>query len=62
MLLHLWPYIWPSDRRDLKARVLFAAMMTVALLAIGGLGGNFLSAHHNVGQIVADDGGSGGGD
>jgi ATP-binding cassette subfamily B protein len=24
-LVHLWPYIWPSDRRDLKRRV-FAAM------------------------------------
>jgi ATP-binding cassette subfamily B protein len=23
-LVHLWPYIWPSDRRDLKARVLIA--------------------------------------
>ncbi len=26
-LLHLWPYIWPSDRRDLKARVVFATML-----------------------------------
>ena len=23
-LVHLWPYIWPSDRRDLKLRVLLA--------------------------------------
>jgi ATP-binding cassette subfamily B protein len=29
-VVHLWPYIWPSDRRDLKLRV-FAAM--VLLLA-----------------------------
>jgi ATP-binding cassette, subfamily B, heavy metal transporter len=34
MLVHLWPYIWPSDRRDLKARVLFAtALIFVAKLA-----------------------------
>ena len=30
-LLHLWPYIWPSDRRDLKLRVL--AAMVLLLLA-----------------------------
>ena len=29
-LVHLWPYIWPSDRRDLKWRV---ALATVLLLA-----------------------------
>ena len=29
-LAHLWPYIWPSDRRDLKWRV---ALATVLLLA-----------------------------
>src|SRR6266568_1275195 len=28
---HLWPYIWPSDRRDLKLRVLGA--MVLLLLA-----------------------------
>ena len=34
MLRHLWPYIWPADRRDLKARVLFAtALIFVAKLA-----------------------------
>jgi ATP-binding cassette, subfamily B, heavy metal transporter len=34
MLLHLWPYIWPADRRDLKARVLFATVLIfVAKLA-----------------------------
>src|SRR5690242_6831898 len=27
MLVHLWPYIWPSDRRDLKLRVLAAAVL-----------------------------------
>jgi len=33
-LLHLWPYIWPADRRDLKARVVFAtALIFVAKLA-----------------------------
>ncbi|MGB7098030.1 MAG: ABC transporter ATP-binding protein/permease [Xanthobacteraceae bacterium] len=26
-LFHLWPYIWPSDRADLKARVLFATVL-----------------------------------
>ncbi|MBV9632765.1 MAG: ABC transporter ATP-binding protein/permease [Xanthobacteraceae bacterium] len=32
-LVHLWPYVWPSDRRDLKARVLVAtALLFVAKL------------------------------
>src|SRR5215475_1249116 len=26
-LFHLWPYIWPSDRADLKARVLLATVL-----------------------------------
>jgi ATP-binding cassette, subfamily B, heavy metal transporter len=26
-LVHLWPYIWPSDRGDLKARVIFATIL-----------------------------------
>ncbi|HEX4407263.1 MAG TPA: ABC transporter ATP-binding protein/permease [Xanthobacteraceae bacterium] len=26
-LLHLWPYIWPADRRDLKARVVLATVL-----------------------------------
>jgi ABC-type transport system involved in Fe-S cluster assembly fused permease/ATPase subunit len=26
-LKHLWPYIWPSDRRDLQARVMFALLL-----------------------------------
>ena len=26
-IVHLWPYIWPSDRRDLKLRVLGAAVL-----------------------------------
>lgn len=30
-LIHLWPYIWPGDRRDLKLRVL--AAMLVLLIA-----------------------------
>ncbi len=30
MLVHLWPYIWPSDRSDLKARVLFATVLIFA--------------------------------
>ena len=29
-LIHLWPYIWPSDRRDLKLRVLGAMVMLLA--------------------------------
>ena len=33
-LIHLWPYIWPADRRDLKARVIFATVLLfVAKLA-----------------------------
>jgi ATP-binding cassette, subfamily B, heavy metal transporter len=33
-LINLWPYIWPSDRRDLKLRVLLsAALLLVAKLA-----------------------------
>src|SRR5271155_2447779 len=27
MLVHLWPYVWPAERRDLKARVLFAMVL-----------------------------------
>jgi len=26
-LVHLWPYIWPADRRDLKLRVIFATVL-----------------------------------
>src|ERR1700730_3127803 len=26
-LVNLWPYIWPADRRDLKARVIFATVL-----------------------------------
>src|SRR5580658_9613740 len=26
-VFQLWPYIWPTDRRDLKARVLFATVL-----------------------------------
>jgi ATP-binding cassette subfamily B protein len=29
-LVHLWPYIWPSDRRDLKLRVLLALVLLFA--------------------------------
>jgi ATP-binding cassette, subfamily B, heavy metal transporter len=29
-LVHLWPYIWPVDRRDLKARVVFATVLIFA--------------------------------
>jgi ATP-binding cassette, subfamily B, heavy metal transporter len=33
-VIHLWPYIWPSDRRDLKLRVIGAmVMLLVAKLA-----------------------------
>jgi ATP-binding cassette subfamily B protein len=28
-IVDLWPYIWPSDRRDLKARVVFALVLLV---------------------------------
>ncbi|HZQ37807.1 MAG TPA: ABC transporter transmembrane domain-containing protein, partial [Dehalococcoidia bacterium] len=26
-LVHLWPYIWPADRADLKLRVVFATVL-----------------------------------
>jgi len=29
-LVHLWPYIWPSDRRDLKIRVIVATLLIFA--------------------------------
>jgi ATP-binding cassette subfamily B protein len=33
-VIHLWPYIWPTERRDLKMRVLFAmALLLAAKLA-----------------------------
>jgi ABC-type transport system involved in Fe-S cluster assembly fused permease/ATPase subunit len=33
-LVHLWPYIWPTDRRDLKGRVILATVLLfVAKLA-----------------------------
>jgi ABC-type transport system involved in Fe-S cluster assembly fused permease/ATPase subunit len=33
-LAHLWPYIWPADRRDLKLRVVWAmALLLLAKLA-----------------------------
>src|SRR6476646_10579041 len=33
-LVHLWPYIWPSDRADLKMRVVWSmVLLIVAKLA-----------------------------
>ncbi len=29
-LINLWPYIWPADRADLKARVMFATVLIFA--------------------------------
>jgi ABC-type transport system involved in Fe-S cluster assembly fused permease/ATPase subunit len=29
-VIHLWPYIWPADRRDLKLRVIGAMVLLVA--------------------------------
>ena len=29
-IIHLWPYIWPSDRRDLKLRVAGAVVLLLA--------------------------------
>ena len=29
-LVRLWPYIWPTDRRDLKGRVIFATVLLFA--------------------------------
>jgi ATP-binding cassette, subfamily B, heavy metal transporter len=29
-VVNLWPYIWPADRRDLKARVIFATVLLFA--------------------------------
>ena len=28
-LVHLWPYIWPSDRADLKMRVVWSVVLLV---------------------------------
>src|ERR1700739_4459114 len=37
-LIHLWPYIWPSDRADLKMRVIWSMVLLliakVATLAV----------------------------
>ncbi len=30
MLAHLWPYIWPAERRDLKVRVVSATLLVFA--------------------------------
>ncbi len=30
MLAHLWPYIWPAERRDLKVRVVVATLLIFA--------------------------------
>src|SRR5471030_1623171 len=29
-VIHLWPYIWPSDRRDLKIRIIGAMGLLLA--------------------------------
>src|SRR3984957_5903303 len=29
-LFHLWPYIWPADRQDLKNRVIVATLLLFA--------------------------------
>src|SRR6188472_4828266 len=29
-LAHLWPYIWPGDRADLKARVVWSMVLLLA--------------------------------
>src|ERR1700681_1601558 len=29
-VIHLWPYIWPTDRRDLKVRILGAMVLLLA--------------------------------
>ncbi|MGO4842765.1 metal ABC transporter permease, partial [Rhizobiaceae sp. 2RAB30] len=29
-VFNLWPYMWPADRADLKARVLWASFFLVA--------------------------------
>src|SRR6202166_3636382 len=29
-LVHLWPYIWPADRSDLKSRVMLATVLLFA--------------------------------
>src|SRR5277367_5253809 len=28
-LVHLWPYVWPSDRADLKMRVVWSVVLLV---------------------------------
>ena len=29
-LVHLWPYIWPGDRADLKMRVVWSMVLLLA--------------------------------
>ena len=29
-LVHLWPYIWPGDRADLKMRVVWSMLLLLA--------------------------------
>jgi ATP-binding cassette subfamily B protein len=59
-LVHLWPYIWPSDRRDLKRRVL-AAMVVLFIAKIATLAVPFTYkwavdglTGHNTGPVEAD--------
>src|SRR5580692_2401497 len=60
-LFNLWPYIWPSDRADLKARVLFAtALVFAAKLATVAVPFTFkwatdALAGHGTAPIGADD-------
>ncbi len=30
-LVHLWPYIWPGDRADLKMRVIWSVVLLIGL-------------------------------
>jgi ATP-binding cassette, subfamily B, heavy metal transporter len=61
MLAHLWPYIWPTDRRDLKTRVLFAtALIFAAKLATVAVPFTFkwatdALAGHGTAPIAAND-------
>jgi len=57
----LWPYIWPADRRDLKARVIFATVLLfVAKLATVAVPFTFkwatdALARHGTAPVAADN-------
>ena len=61
-LFHLWPYIWPADRADLKGRVVFATLLIfIAKLATVAVPFTFkwatdALAGHGTAPVFADNG------